>query len=314
VRKRFVFRLLFLGVAFAIFPILGMRPLTPRESDVEDDRERIQVDDRVVLIVESDANLARALLDIMREGGAKGVVALGGTTALALARQFKPTAITLDLLLPDLDGWTVLDLLKRDPNTQHIPVHIITVVEDEGERGIQQGAASYLVKPVGKKALQKILDTLETWPGADERTSEPEVLTLSEVPPVQSDPLLMGKKVLIVDDDIRNLFALTSALESYNMKVLSAESGNRGIEILQHTPGIDVVLMDIMMPGLDGYQTIRAIRQFEAFTKLPIIAVTAKAMKGDREKCLEAGASDYIPKPVEIEHLLSRLRRAVSVS
>jgi CheY-like chemotaxis protein len=138
------------------------------------------------------------------------------------------------------------------------------------------------------------------------------VLTdLSGSPILPPNTILPGKKVLIVDDDVRNIFAITSTLERYNMEVLSAESGQAGIEVLQKTPGIDAVLMDIMMPGMDGYDTMRAIRAMHGFETLPIIAVTAKAMKGDREKCLEAGASDYIPKPVNIEHLLSRLSVAV---
>jgi CheY-like chemotaxis protein len=125
---------------------------------------------------------------------------------------------------------------------------------------------------------------------------------------------LAGKKVLIIDDDTRTVFALTSTLERFNMEVLSAESGREGIEILQKTPDVDVVLVDIMMPGMDGYDTMRTIREIDRGKSLPLIAVTAKAMKDDREKCIEAGASDYVPKPVDIEQLLSRLCVAVSAS
>ncbi|OLE67336.1 MAG: response regulator [Cyanobacteria bacterium 13_1_40CM_2_61_4] len=134
-------------------------------------------------------------------------------------------------------------------------------------------------------------------------------MSRSHIP--QADVVLAGKKVLIVDDDIRSIFALTSTLERYNVEVLSAENGEEGIEVLQKTPGIDVVLVDIMMPGMDGYGVMRAIRKLDKYKKLPIIAVTAKAMKGDREKCIEAGASDYISKPVDTEQLLSRLCLAV---
>ena len=124
----------------------------------------------------------------------------------------------------------------------------------------------------------------------------------------QSDKVLAGKKVLIVDDDVRNIFARTSILERQQIEGLHAENGRAGIELLMNTPGIEAVLMDVMMPGMDGYETIRAIRGIESFEKLPIIAVTAKAMKGDREKCIESGASDYIPKPVDLEQLFSLLR------
>jgi CheY-like chemotaxis protein len=129
-------------------------------------------------------------------------------------------------------------------------------------------------------------------------------------PGTPADPQLAGKRVLIIDDDIRNIFALTSALEGYEMKVVAAENGKRGLELLHSTPDIDFVLMDIMMPEMDGYETIRAIRQRREFQHLPIIAVTAKVMQGDREKCLEVGASDYVPKPVDIPQLLVRLRAA----
>jgi CheY-like chemotaxis protein len=124
----------------------------------------------------------------------------------------------------------------------------------------------------------------------------------------QTDTVLAGKKVLIVDDDVRNIFALTSMLERYQMEILYAENGRDGIAVLQNTPDIDVVLMDVMMPEMDGYETTRAIRKLSQFAQLPIIALTAKAMKGDREKCIEAGASDYITKPVDTEQLLSLMR------
>ena len=125
---------------------------------------------------------------------------------------------------------------------------------------------------------------------------------------MRKDPILTGKKVLIVDDDVRNIFALSSALESYEMEVFYAEDGREGVKLLQQTPGIDVVLMDIMMPEMDGYETMQAIRNIESFSTLPIIALTAKAMKADRDKCIEAGASDYIAKPLDIDQLLSMLR------
>ncbi len=124
----------------------------------------------------------------------------------------------------------------------------------------------------------------------------------------QTDPVLAGKKVLIVDDDLRNIFALTAALERYNMRIISAESGKEAIDRLREEPDADLVLMYIMMPEMDGYDTTRALRKMDKFKKIPVIALTAKAMKGDREKCIEAGASDYITKPVDIEQLLSLMR------
>jgi CheY-like chemotaxis protein len=124
----------------------------------------------------------------------------------------------------------------------------------------------------------------------------------------RKDPALAGRKVLIVDDDVRNIFALTSALEAYNMKVVHAENGQEGIDLLKATPGIEAVLMDIMMPEMDGYEAITAIRDMAEFKKLPIIALTAKAMKADRDHCLQVGASDYISKPLDMDQLISLLR------
>jgi CheY-like chemotaxis protein len=124
----------------------------------------------------------------------------------------------------------------------------------------------------------------------------------------QTDPIFVGKKVLVIDDDIRNIFAITSVLERHKMDVSYAENGRKGIELLKSTPGIDAVLMDVMMPEMDGYETTREIRGMPKFANLPIIALTAKAMKGDREKCIEAGASEYIPKPVDPDQLMSLLR------
>jgi CheY-like chemotaxis protein len=124
----------------------------------------------------------------------------------------------------------------------------------------------------------------------------------------RNDPVLAGRKVLVVDDDVRNIFALTSALEAHNMEVIHAENGQEGIDLLKSSPGVEAVLMDIMMPEMDGYEAITAIRQMEEFKQLPIIALTAKAMKADRDHCLEVGASDYISKPLDIDQLLSLLR------
>jgi CheY-like chemotaxis protein len=367
-------------------------------------------------------------VDAAHERNLKAVVALRGNTALSLAREFKPEAVTLDIGLPDMIGWTILDRLKHDPQTRHIPVHIISGDEDR-RRGLALGAMTYLEKSLSKENLsqvfgvigeaaqrrirkllivsdspaefetiragvaaadieilgahsvsealalvtQQYLDGLAVSYGLEdsgaaelirelqhrvtpytppvivygqrltdvdaheigllsrtstvryapslERLLDETVLLLhrneADLSEVQrhvleelrlSDRTLAGRKVLVVDDDLRNIFALSSLLEEHNLKVIHAENGRTGIEALQEHSDIDAVLMDIMMPEMDGLETMRAIRQIPQFRELPIIALTAKAMKGDREKCLEAGASDYVTKPVDLEHLFSVLR------
>jgi HAMP domain-containing protein/signal transduction histidine kinase/CheY-like chemotaxis protein len=395
-----------------------------------DDRENVQPGDRVVLIVDNDENFGRFLLDLAREQGFKGILAMRGADAVALARERRPDAITLDISLPDLGGWRVFERLRVDTTTRHIPVYVITTEEDSG-KAMRMGAIGLLNKPVktrdaleaafycireaidqpdkdllvvgGRGALQPatlelvsygaarvhIAETGETAlerlderryacvvmvpEGADPReTAELEELIrrcaergvpalvytpravpkrierllrkLAHLPvlrhvqsqerlvdqtalllhrPVaelgatrrrmiedlyETPTVLAGRKVLIVDDDIRNIFALTSVLERYDMEVLAAETGRGAISTLERTPGIDIVLMDIMMPDMDGYETIRSIRRSPRWKDLPIVAVTAKAMKGDREKTLEAGAWDYLAKPVDTEHMLAMLR------
>ncbi|MGH8001740.1 MAG: response regulator, partial [Brasilonema sp.] len=394
-----------------------------------DDRGNVEQGERVLLIIEDDINFARILLDMARQQEFKAIVAHGGSAGLTLAQQFQPSAIILDIRLPGMDGWMVLDRLKHDPSTRHIPVHIMTI-EEGRQRGLQLGAIAYIQKPISSEGLSQALSKIKGFverqvksllvvedddhqrhsimelignsdvaitavkTGAEaleavqneyfdcvvldlglpdmsgfelierikqhpsgeilpiivytarelsraedtqlrrmaetiiikdvrspERLLDETALFLHRVqanlpaPKQQileqlhsNDPVLVGKKALIVDDDMRNIFALTSMLERYQMHVLYAENGRDGIEVLQNTPDIDVVLMDVMMPEMDGYETTRLIRQNNQFKSLPIIALTAKAMQGDREKCIEAGASDYITKPVDIEQLLSLLR------
>ncbi len=399
------------------------------QPQVSDDRDDIRPGDRVVLIIEDDARFAAILLDVARESGFKGVIAPDANLALTLVKELSPDAITLDMKLPDMDGWTVLHLLKHNPETRHIPVSVISV-EDQMHKCLHMGALQAVRKPAAKETLQEALaktrkiiesevKTLLVADGDDAqrasiaaalREEDVQITVFStgkqalealrktrfdcvvlgsklrdmtaidlikniveskagtEMPfviygpegPVGGDrgnlkklaeiavlrnaktlqavleettlflhqtvddlpvdkrrllsglykitPELTGRKVLIVDDDIRNIFAMTGALEQLGMTVLSAENGKDGIETLKNNPDIDAVLMDIMMPELDGYDTIRIVRGLEEFRNLPIIAVTAKAMKGDREKCMQAGASDYISKPVNIEQLLSLMR------
>jgi HAMP domain-containing protein/CheY-like chemotaxis protein/signal transduction histidine kinase len=404
---------------------LAERPL----EAVADDRHAIETGDTVLLIVEDDPHYARVLVDLAHDHGLKVLVAMRGADALTLARDYQPTAVSLDVFLPDMLGWTVLSQLKQNPATRHIPVQIVTLDEDR-QHGLARGAFSFMTKPTTteglREALGKITDyvkprrkkLLVVEDNAAERLSITELLghddidivtvdtggeaiamlrelpadcvvldlrlpdmsgfevlecirddsELANVPVVvftgrelspeedaqlhtmarsvvvkgvesperlldetalflhrvvsdlpgekqrmleklhSSDESLVGQKVLLVDDDARNIFALSSVLERRGMEVLTATTGSEAIDLLEATPSVAIVLMDIMMPEMDGYQTMEVIRRNSDFRRLPIIALTAKAMKGDREKCLEAGASDYLAKPVNTEQLLSALR------
>jgi CheY-like chemotaxis protein len=382
-----------------------------------------------VLIVEDEARYARMLLEAAHGQGFKVLVAHNGTDALALARKYQPSAITLDVFLPDMLGWTVLNQLKHDAATRHIPVQVLTV-EEERQYGLERGAFSFMTKPSTVEGLQQVFtriqdfiaprvrellvveddaaeqlsiealiaasdiristassgaealqslrarkfdcvildlklpditgfellseiqkdETLRDVPivvftgrdlTADEETElrqraksivlkgvqSPERLldetalflhrVIADLPePKQrmieklhdSDEPLRDQKVLVVDDDVRNIFALNSLLERHGMNVLTATNGQDAIKLLDSNPDLALVLTDVMMPEMDGYETMRRIREIPAFRMLPIIALTAKAMKGDREKCLQAGASDYVAKPVNTEQLLSLVR------
>jgi CheY-like chemotaxis protein/signal transduction histidine kinase len=415
------------------------RPWAPRpiavdasllaESDVQDDRETIQPGDRVVLVIENDLSFVGILSDLAREKGFKVLAAVRGDVGLAMAKHYQPDAITLDIDLPVMDGWTVLDRLKHDPATRHIPVHIISMMA-EAQRGMRLGAMAYLSKPVERESLEaafssingfidrKVKNLLVVEDNDVERQSIVELIgngdvrttavatgaeamaalesqacdclvldlglsdmsgfellekmkespRLSQIPVIvytgkelskkqetelrrlaetiiikdvkspdrlldetalflhrvesnlpaekrkmleqlhQHDPALSGRRALIVDDDIRNIFALTSVLEQHDVEVFYAENGRDGLQMLADVQNVDVVLMDVMMPEMDGYEAMRQIRARRDLRDLPIIALTAKAMKGDREKCIEAGASDYITKPVDTEQLVSLLR------
>jgi CheY-like chemotaxis protein len=191
--------------------------------------------------------------------------------------------------------------LKHDPQTSHVPIHVISGA-DRSQSAIGMGAFGITEKPAGREDLVRVFKSLHEH--ADERKPRRKV----KAAPPRPIPELAGAKVLIVDDDIRNIFSLTSVLESHDVEVLHAERGKDGILILEQTPGVDVALIDIMMPDMDGYETMQQVRRRPELMDLPLIAVTAKAMKGDRQKCLDAGASDYIAKPVDIELLLALLR------
>jgi Signal transduction histidine kinase len=414
------------GSALVVSPEPQAPPLF---NEVGDDRDTIQPGDPVLLIVENDLGFARFLLDTAHEKGFKGIVTSLGAAALTLTREYKPDAITLDIFLPDIEGWRVLDRLKNDITIRHIPVCVIST-EDSCERALDCGAFTFVAKPIqSKEALDRLLDSLTDFIGhsvknllvvEQDPTKREHILqclnaediqittvmygqpalqmlrerqidcivlnpqlpdltpaalaeaiernsTISRLPVVvyddgnvgnedwgwkqlmkglavrraqsperlldqttfflhrnvaklpelirqrledlhQSHKVVAGKKVLIVDDDMRNIFALATVLEEHDMVVVSADKGRDAIKMLRTQSDIDIVLMDIMMPEMDGITTIREIRKIPSCKGLPIIAVTAKAMKGDRERCIEAGAWDYLSKPVDTVHLLAVLR------
>jgi CheY-like chemotaxis protein len=409
----------------ALYQRMQQRPV----EQILDDRDTLQPGDMVLLVVEDDPHYARVLVDLARDNGFKVLVATTGADALTLANDFHPTAVSLDVFLPDMLGWTVLSQLKQNPATRHIPVQIVTLEEDR-QHGLSRGAFSFVTKPAsperlkseisrirefskprrkrllvvednpaerfsitellahddidivtaddGAKALAVLeeqgsdcvvldlrlpdmsgLEVLEKM-RADERLSDIPVVVFTgrelsaeeeaqlnaiarsvvvkgvesperlldetalflhrlvgDLPEEKrrmlerlhnSDEDLLGRTVLLVDDDARNIFALSSVLERRGMRVLTATTGNEAIDILHAVPDVAIVLMDIMMPDMDGYRTMQEIRKDARLRRTPIIALTAKAMKGDREKCIAAGATDYLAKPVNTEQLLAALR------
>jgi HAMP domain-containing protein/CheY-like chemotaxis protein/signal transduction histidine kinase len=410
---------------FAVTHVVSERVIEP----IPDDRMDVQPGDAILLIVEDDPHYARILVDLARDKGFKALLAMRGDDALNLAKQYQPTAVSLDVFLPDMLGWTVLSQLKQSPLTRHIPVQIVSLDEDR-QHGLARGAFAFVNKPTTREGIEEALSRIKEFAGprrkrllvvednqveqmsirellghddieivnagtggealsrlreeawdcvvldlrlpdmsgfevlermrADAALADVPVVVftgrelsveedaqlhtmarsivvkgvesperllnetalflhrvITDLPPEKqqmlerlnsSDEDLIGRTALLVDDDPRNIFALSSALERRGMKVLTATTGAEAIEIIEETSSLAIVLMDIMMPEMDGYQTIEKIRQDRAHRRLPIIALTAKAMKGDREKCLQAGASDYLAKPVNTEQLLSALR------
>jgi len=400
-------------------------------DDVPDDRNTISENDKVMLIVEDDVNFAKSLLEFTRQRGYKGVVSVRGDHALNLAIMYKPVGVLLDIQLPIKSGWEVIEELKANWQTKHIPVHMMSSHKMKQE-SLLKGAVNFLDKPVafeqipeifrriehivnkesqkvliiednpkhakalayfletyninseiksdvtdGVDALQKetvdcvildmgipdqqaydILDRVKKNPGLENlpvivftgkslsmneelkikkyadsiivKTAHSYQRMLDEVSlflhlveenkkgaSSKKDSykkltllnnVLSGKTVLVVDDDVRNIYSLTKSLEVLKMNVITAIDGKEALKALEENPGVDVVLLDMMMPNMDGYETATRIRENSKYKKLPVIAVTAKAMTGDREKCINAGASDYITKPVDIDQLLSLLR------
>jgi HAMP domain-containing protein/signal transduction histidine kinase/CheY-like chemotaxis protein len=275
--------------------VVGFAPL--------DDRDELN-GEPFVLIVEDDPTFATILLELAHHSGLKGVISSAGSGTIALVRKLRPSAITLDLGLADIDGFVLLDLLRHEPDTATIPVHVISGAE-QAAHALTLGAAGVTEKPASREQLCALFASIAESTTASPRR-KPSRRPTKAKPGVQQG--LAGARVLIVDDDIRNIYSLTSVLESYGVRVVHAERGADGIRLLETTPDIDAALIDIMMPEMDGYETMRKIRATTAIAGIPLIAVTAKAMKGDRQKCLDAGASDYISKPVDIDLLLALLR------
>jgi CheY-like chemotaxis protein len=235
------------------------------------------------------------------------VAASTGEEALRILHEQPIDCVVLDLRLPDISGFEVLSRIRDDSEIEHVPVVVFTGKElspDQDAR-LQELARKVVLK--GVESPERLLDETALFLHrviTDLPLHKQQMLDKLH----RSDEELRGRKVLVVDDDVRNIFALGSVLERHGMKVVTAQTGREAIATLQSTPDISVVLMDIMMPEMDGYQTIQLIRKEPSWRRLPIVALTAKAMKGDREKCLDSGASDYLAKPVNTEQLLATLR------
>jgi CheY-like chemotaxis protein len=213
----------------------------------------------------------------------------------------------LDLRLPDMSGFEVLEELRSDASLSDVPVVVFTGRELSAEEDAELHTMARSIVVKGVESPERLLDETALFLHRIVTDLPPDKQRMLERL-TSSDEDLVGRTVLLIDDDARNIFALSSVLERRGMRVLTATTGSEAIALVETTPDLAIVLMDIMMPEMDGYQTIRVIRQKPAFRRLPIIALTAKAMKGDREKCMEAGASDYLAKPVNTEQLLSALR------
>jgi CheY-like chemotaxis protein len=255
-----------------------------------------------ILLVE-DNDLERGQIAHMVGGADRQIVGVRtAAEALAVLEDQTFDCLVVDLMLPDMGGAELVEKVKGQPRLEDVPIIVYTGKELIGEEEAQLKALTDTVILKDPRSLDRLLR--ETAALLDRDAAEAAGNGNGEQPGID----LAGKKVLIVDDDPRNLFALTSMLERWSMTTYRAENGGQALDRLRTIPDIDVVLMDIMMPDMDGYETIRAIRRLEGYQALPIIALTAKAMKRDRQKCLEAGASDYIAKPVNAEQLAALLR------
>jgi len=262
----------------------------------------------LLLLVDANESRRQATTELIGDNG--GVLTTSVATGKEAAQQVQTTEYDCVVVTPPIPDTTVSELVekfKKQRNRAELPmiVYASEGIDREEEFELRRVAETAVVKVVGTK--ERLLEETAVFLNRrDEDLTEEQKQIIHEAR--QKDAQLMGGKVLIVDDDVRNIFALTSSLERHKLAVFHAESGKAGIEMLKQNPEIDLVLMDIMMPEMDGYETTRAIRKIPEFRNLPIIALTAKAMKGDREKCIEAGASDYIPKPIVLEELVALLR------
>jgi signal transduction histidine kinase/CheY-like chemotaxis protein len=295
------------GVAPALALPAAIQPDAPAdaliERRIEDDRDDLG-DQAFVLIVEDDPTFAGVLLDVAHDCSLKGVISSAGSGTLAMVRKMRPSAITLDLGLSDIDGFVLLDLLRHDPESRDIPVYVISGAE-QAAHALTLGASQVIEKPASRDELRELFGSIGSkLPATGKRKRRKR----SEEDFSGRQAELAGTDILIVDDDIRNIYSLASVLEAHGANVLHAERGAEGLALLEQNPTISVALIDIMMPEMDGYETMGRIRSEAALAHIPLIAVTAKAMKGDRQKCLDAGASDYIAKPVDIDLLLALLR------
>jgi len=289
-------------------PVFAERPSGKGVEAIWDDRhEEPSPTDKFLLIIEGDPKFVKILFDLAREKGFRGLIAGDGEAGLQLAYQYTPSAIILDIELPGIDGWTVMEKLKKNPETRHIPVYFISA-QDARLEAMNMGAVGYLAKPLNLEQLHAAFSTIDDTLFLHRVEADLPEGHHGKLRLVREDMMLDGKTILLVDDDMRHVFALSSVLEEKGMHVEIAENGKEALELLDQHPNIDLVLMDIMMPEMDGYKAMRHIRQQPKFSKLPLIALTAKAMKGDRQRCLDAGANDYLSKPLDIDKLLSLLR------
>jgi len=260
-----------------------------------------------LLVVEDDEVQRKSIGELIGETDVQITGASTAQEALEALKNGHFDCMVLDLGLPDMSGFQLMEEMKKDPALRALPVIVYTGrdLSKKEETQLKRMAKTIIVKDV--RSPERLLDETALFlHRVQSKMPEPQRKMLEKLH--KTDELLGGRKVLVVDDDIRNIFAMTSLLERHNMIVHSAENGKDAIEVLHHHEDIDVVLMDIMMPEMDGYDTIHEIRKQPKFKQLPILALTAKAMKGDREKCIEAGASDYIAKPVDTDQLMSLLR------